>query len=542
MPASTSLGEGIGLQSGHRNDYWMRRLADDQRIDDARNAKAERDLVNSADFSIDTSKYLPYYANQMVQERVKIINDIAKMRQHGNVSRGQMQQRIMQSQGRISEIEMSNQAAKRYIEDKNIIHDDKLVSAFMNNKTTSEELQKYNRGQFLQLGPQGQFAYQGVKNTPIPLKYDLNTDYDDRTRDNPRVIGNQREYMIDRVVKPGAIDRESASLYNNPDFIAQTLYDAQGNSPTPLTDEEMVAVVRNRADARAKSEVPLGASRVQLKTIPQPSQSSGSADKKRNAEVIRNSTATILIPREGEGGRLARETDINSPNYDQIIYDEATTNIPLQRAVYVKTPQTMLLNDNMIDADTNKKIKASGQINFRPDNVVVIPVKGKDGKTTFKQYASGSVTRNVGTGEEEMTRGDMYSTFGDKKDGAIKTEKVFKILVPLDDARSHIQADDNDLSEFDREFTELGKPVSTKKPAAKSQPTQATITKRTTDNRGLISVTFKEKGKEGAFDFLTAQEFADKFPGQSSVNGPDEYNALPKGAEYVYNGEIRRKK
>lgn len=482
---ATSLGEGIGLQSGHRNDYWMRRLADDQRIEDARNAQADRDLVKSTDFSFDAGKYLPYYANQRVQEQVKIMNDIAKMRQRGRVSTGQMQQRILQSQGRIAEIEMSNEAAKRYVEDKTIIKDDRLVSAFMSNATTAEELAKYNRGKFLQIGPQGQFAYQGVKNTTVPVKFDTNLDYTKGVPTGQRKrVGDVDYQETTSTLNPNAFEREVAQVATNEDFIAQTLYDAQGNSPTPLTDEEMVAVIGNRARSTVEKQTPKMSTEWKPHGVYHPPAS----QQKISSPLIENGEATIRKPVRGSDGKIQMKDGA-------AVFEDATMQIPLQQAVKVDRPQTIQVNTEMIDAETNKRLTGSGTIDFRPSSIVVVPVKGKSGKTEFKQYALGSVVRNVGGGEQDVTRGEMANLLGEKPGSdKAQNEKVFKIMVALDDVRSMV-SEKNDISAFDKRFTELGKPVSTKKPA-ETKKQFATVTTEADYNKLKSGEKYLFEGKE----------------------------------------------
>lgn len=467
--ADTSLGEGIGLQSGHRSDYWMRRLADDERIDDARKREDEKQLIKDTDIDIDYKEHLPVYGNMIKEVYKGYLNDVAKARQGDpHISRGKLMAMSLDARQKINEISLSNQRAKAYIADKEIMKDENLVGAFIGTKTTPADLQQFNRGGFLQLGPDGEFAYKAVSNKPIGTKFDLNTDYTEEIDPKVNMIGGKQIFTKRRLIAEDAIQRESAQLSNRPDFINQVAFNTPGFEALP--DDQKIATIAQAADAQARSEAPRGYEQ-KFDREPYHAPAGDSASKKVKGTLQFDTTATMrrnVVPaHKGADGTIVKET-----------FEEFQLPIKISQAVQTKAPTTVQTNPKMIDAVTNKTLEGSKGFDFRPSAIVVMPVRDnpKDKKSAgkWKQYVLGSVVQTV--------NGNEVSAFTTGKN---ENEKIFNVLIPYEgQVKSSIESN-NETGDYESHYQELIKP---KSGGASTLPT---------------------------------------------VNSQAEYDALPKGTKYI---------
>lgn len=405
--ADTSLGEGLGLQSGNRSDYWMRRLADDQRIEDA-NRRREEEKINDylKDFKVTPGKYLSMYSKELVNEYAKIYADVAKMRQNNrHVTSGMIQNRILQSVDKINTIEMSNANAMKYINDPNTLKDEAVVGTLMSANSTIKDLPQYNDGTFIITGQQGEFAYKPVSNKPKPTKFDLNTDYVEVQQPNTRVIGNQRIYTVDRKTNPLAIEREAAQLWNDPEFIQQTLFDVRKEN---LSDEQKVEVVRSRAIQRATQEAPIGFSREERETVPQApagSDPSGQKDTPQISYVSDGIMAEIPTYVKGKDGKMQE----GEPVKTQVLSYDAAVNIGSVKPVTIPVTAEMI--------KLNPQLKDVKSINYKPSTL--LRARGVNG---YELVSLGTVQSAT------TTEGITYSP--DDEDAPAALKKSFEPVVP----------------------------------------------------------------------------------------------------------------
>lgn len=445
MPAGTSLGEGIGLQTGrNKSDYWIKRLADDNLREQAQKAKYNDDLIKLTDFNIDYGKYYRKWGKAIAEEQRKMYQAMVNYRQQnkGELPYSVAQDMVLRAKERIGSYEMGNERAKQYVEGKEFLKDQNVVNDIISSEGTLEDLQKYHNGFDILVGKNGEFSFVPIPNKTIDPKIETNIDYIKKPTGKFEILGNNRWDEVETVLSPNAINREAHQLAINNDWRMQQLKKGITTGEIQMVPGESIEqmMIRNMGyfQEKAAEEVvlkaPKGTTIYEKSALYHPPQSS--QDKKFEAPIQENVKATIKT------GDITTKIDAEGKRGESI-EREGTTNIPLFRAVK-SAPITISANEGLIDADRNRTIKGSFNFNFKPDAILVLNIKGKGPQ----KYVAGTVIKNTASGEEQDVI-EYNIGSGDKR----TTEKTYKVWVPYESSgvASAIEQGNN-LSEFNQRY------------------------------------------------------------------------------------------
>jgi hypothetical protein len=429
-----SVGKGIALGERFKYDTTSgtKMLNDALQYKVASDRKKEADAVSSLDFKIDYKNLLPAYGKRIAEIATEPLNKYAQYKKEDpRTAMNRVQADFYEAQQKIGRLTRDNEAAKNYVSQKaGFAVNPDLVNALISTDSDFEAISKFNNGDFLNIGKDGEFAFRPIEvmNPSSAVKYDPQ-DYDTRFG-GTKPIGIAGKTQIEQIeeVKPGAIARNAVALTTNPQFRDNVLLSRPDLIGLP--EKEQYGAIYNEAFKISTQLARAPKSEWKIVDLPNPTGSgSGDKDKREKPVVVKNTKQTVL---EGTG-EIKEEKGLKTP-----VKKNVEGFIPISVSV-AKTPaQTIPMDGRMIDATTNEYFKGEDlnqNVVFKPDFVYTESIN-KSGK--YEKYVLGTATINK----------------IDRK--GVKTEKIITMKVPYDKVQSSIEGA-YDLSDFDIQFNELQK-------------------------------------------------------------------------------------
>lgn len=179
MPAGTSLGSGIALQSGNRSDYWMRKLADDWAARRAATAKAEQEKKKQA---ADNQKWflgmltVPEGMAPMMMKRAWKEIENAYTQAEGGFESGDLStlhKIITTTKKNVSNIKTANDQAVAWFNDPNSIYPPEQKTTFWSDDAEIEDMRPFNN--YLAKFPLFGDDYSVAVSSPVTKKFEIPT-------------------------------------------------------------------------------------------------------------------------------------------------------------------------------------------------------------------------------------------------------------------------------------------------------------------------------------------------------------------------------
>lgn len=426
MALGTNVAESIALQRPNRNDYWMRRLADDMRL--AKEAEKKRkqqeadQLATLMDFKIDYSKYLPAWGKKITEIYSNMINNVAKMRQGDpNVSYYALKNEVERAKQEMANYQVGNDQAMKYIERNDIMKDADYVRAMLSTESTLESLNEMSNAGFYVTSPTGSFFYREVSNKPVDIKWgDPNREmpaYDDKGNVRFYDTKGQRYNVLIADYSPEKISAVVNEAQLNPLYRMQTLFDL------------------SRKDKKYQQDISMGQT---------DSEYAAKWTDDIDGSIEQNTVSTKPPPIEkldalpvGGGGR-GGDGGGKKENYPLEKSTHRWENSGTVVDTWVKSVATM---NGMKLTSNGKFLKTGGQaipnktetgenvvFYFRPTTVEIMPVT-EGGVQTYKAYARGMITMNEQS-DQAVTAADYLGIPQTSKDWTWANTR--DILVPLE--------------------------------------------------------------------------------------------------------------
>lgn len=425
MPAGTSLGEGIGLQTGrNKSDYWIKRLADDNLREQAQKAKYNDDLIKLTDFKIDFGKYYPKWGKAIAEEQRKMYQEIANYRQQnkGVVPYSVAQDMVLRAKERIGSYEMGNERAKQYVEGKEFLKDQNVVNDIISSEGTISDIQKYHNGFDILVGKNGEFSFVPIPSKTIDPKIETNIDYIKKPTGKFEILGNNRWDEVETVLSPNAINREAHQLAKNNDWRLQQLKGGLTRGEIQMVPGESIEqmMIRNMGyfQKKAAEEVvlkaPKGATEYRPSALYHPPQSSES---EKRTPIITESSGGIFVdaPKYDSKGEVVPE---DNPAQQQIAsYDRIISVSDAKPVTVTVTPEIIRLNP---------QLKGVKSINIKPSTIY----RSRDNKG-YTLLASGVV--------QEITDDKGLIVSWNQKAADSKISKSFEPILPYQMVQSEIE-------------------------------------------------------------------------------------------------------
>jgi hypothetical protein len=177
MPAGTSLGSGIALQSGNRNDYWMRKLADDWAARRAATAKAEQEKKKQA---ADNQKWflgmltVPEGMAPMMMKRAWKEIESAYTQAEGGFESGDLStlhKIITTTKKNVSNIKTANDQAVAWFNDPNSIYPPEQKTTFWSDDGEIDDMKPFNN--YLAKFPLFGDDYSVSVSSPVTKKFEI---------------------------------------------------------------------------------------------------------------------------------------------------------------------------------------------------------------------------------------------------------------------------------------------------------------------------------------------------------------------------------
>ena len=393
MALGTNVAESIALQRPNRNDYWMRRLADDMRL--AKEAEKKRkqqeadQLATLMDFKIDYSKYLPAWGKKITEIYAGMVNNVAKMRQGDpNVSYFALKNEVERAKQEMANYQVGNKQAMDYIARQDIMKNPDYVRAMQDTESTLESLAEQSNAGFYMTSPTGSFFYREVSNKQPEIKWG---DYD---REMPKYDDNGKAEFYDtkgqrynKLVQDFSAEKEQAVINQNqmnPLYRMQTLFNLsvadkkyQQDVSNGMTDADYSAAFVDDIDNAIKQDV--------LKVKPGP------------AEKL------DPLPTGGRGGGGSGEKKYNydvTPSTHRWAKSKTTIKTWVKpvgtiNGIKLTSNGSFLTNDGFYIPEENPDDGKNISFYFKPTTVEILLVKtdsNPDGE--YKPYARGIITMN----------------------------------------------------------------------------------------------------------------------------------------------------
>lgn len=460
-----SVGKGIALGERFKYDTTSgtKMLNDALQYKVASDRKKEADAVSSLDFKIDYKNLLPAYGKRIAEIATEPLNKYAQYKKEDpRTAMNRVQADFYEAQQKIGRLTRDNEAAKNYLSQKaGFAKNPDLVNALISTDSDFEAISKFNNGDFLNIGKDGEFAFRPIEvmNPSAHVKYDNEHDYDKRFG-GTKPIGIAGKTQIEQIeaVKPEAIARNAVSLTTNPQFRDNVLLSRPDLIGLP--EKEQYGAIYNEAFKISTQLARAPKSEWKIVDLPNPT-SSGSGDKdKREKPIIGGESTESLSVGTTGGGKSEIRKDVYYP---------WSADVP-------GSPETAVpLDSRVIDYETNKFISgdALGKIaTFKPKKIYPQLIKGT-GKTEL--YV-------IGTAQVEVTVGRNE-----------KVIKEFNYKVPYDKVKDAIGAK-YDLTDVDEKMKNTNL-----KPASSSQK-QPEAPKQT-QSKANVSYKYKRTNSKGVSIF-----------------------------------------
>jgi len=431
-----SVGKGIALGERFKYDTTSgtKMLNDALQYKVASDRKKEADAVSSLDFKIDYKNLLPAYGKRIAEIATEPLNKYAQYKKEDpRTAMNRVQADFYEAQQKIGRLTRDNEAAKNYVSQKaGFAVNPDLVSALISTDSDFEAISKFNNGDFLNIGKDGEFAFRPIEvmNPSSAVKYDPQ-DYDTRFG-GTKPIGIAGKTQIEQIeeVKPGAIARNAVALTTNPQFRDNVLLSRPDLIGLP--EKEQYGAIYNEAFKISTQLARAPKSEWKIVNLPNPT-GSGSGDKdKREKPVIVTDTQQNLLISTGN----TKEVKQGSKTVTEPERVQKNSPIPLSTAIPSVPAVTIPLDGRVINANTNRYVEGeelNQTVTFKPDMVYSERLKNT-GK--WEKYVMGTATINV------------------EKSGDIVTQKVITYKMPYDKLQSAIEGK-YDMTDFDTQFNGL---------------------------------------------------------------------------------------
>lgn len=396
MALGTNVAESIALQRPNRNDYWMRRLADDMRLaketEKKRKQQEADQLATLMDFKIDYSKYLPAWGKKITEIYSGMINNVAKMRQGDpNVSYYALKNEVERAKQEMANYQVGNDQAMKYIERNDIMKDADYVRAMLSTESTLESLNEMSNAGFYVTSPTGSFFYREVSNKPVDIKWgDPNREmpaYDANGKVRVYDTKDQRYNVLIADYSPEKISAVVNEAQLNPLYRLQTLFDLsrkdkkyQQDISMGQTDSEYAAKWTDDIDGSIEqntvSTVPPPIEKLDALPVGGGGRGDGGGERKRNAPLTKST-------HRWAGLKTGTPTVVDT----------------WVKSVYTMNGIKLTSNDDFLTTDgkrigrENPKDGKNISFYFRPTTVEILPVTEK-GVQTYKPYVRGIITMN----------------------------------------------------------------------------------------------------------------------------------------------------
>lgn len=435
MSYATNIGKAISLRTPERSDYWLRRAADDLKLQKQEEAKAKAAQAEklATIYDIDLKGgYLPAWGKAAKQKYADYVNSVAELRaQDPNVSYAKLIMLKNETKAQIENLKLYSDGVKAYISNAEYAHDPNWVKAAYESEDFNE-IAKHNNPTYYNVVPETGYTFLNPVKVVTPniqwgdqkqedIKERVSRGgvlYDIMQRDYP----SETSKAISSELKLNEPYREFIAwkLTQNPEYKKRPDEDlaAWSSRITPLVDDMIDKEVE-------KSKPP-------AYTYPKavPGQGKGGGGKKLyDAEMTTNETL------------YARPKDATSKTNIPIAAKpvKVTNSINLTSNGYFRLVDNF---DQTIPKEYNGKTLS---FNFRPNKIVSINVRG-----VKRLYAQGSI---LAPDSEEATDFVSLLNKGLPPDQQIKVTDKTKwasaqnILVPYEGSvKSLIKAENNTQS------------------------------------------------------------------------------------------------
>ncbi len=436
MALGTGIGQARGLLRRDSGDYWIKRIAADMQAANAerakQKAKQQEELATAMDFKIDYGKYLPAWGREVANVYADFINDVATMRQQNpNVSALGLQARAQEAKRRIGELDAQNEMAKKYLQEKDIMRNEQFDKALVSFDSTFETLNKASNAGMYHVSPRGGFNYRQIPSKEIPIEWGQ-----PMQESLPVTRGGYREITMEF---PGGYESYvTEQKKKDPIFRSQVMFNlSEKDKGFMQADNETDLQYAERMDPIVDEEI---------KNL---------VKANRPPDYLKYET----VAAGGGGGKDTRQ--------DSAVED-ITLKVPNEKGVMtevkrktkaVKAPGTVNVNNsgNMYSADTNQKLPAGANINFKPTSVDIAYTDG-----SWKMYAKGVVTKSAdsdGSDKESIAKFLPNLKPADQK----KWANTYEIMVPLEGTgvKSYLETH-NLMNNFYKAYEDLKSKTGTK--------------------------------------------------------------------------------
>lgn len=383
MSYATNLGKATALLTPDKGDFWIRRGAEDLRLQKQAEAKAKADLNEKlADvYDIDLKGgYLPAWGKAAKETYATYVNTVAELRaQDSNVSYAKLLMLKNETKSRIQSIKEDNDRVVKYLENPKYYKD----AAWSNAAYTSDDfndIAQYNNPTYYNVDPSSAYTYINPVEVAVrDIKYPTPTG----EKFIKSISRGGRNYNIIENTYPENIESTIASeLKSDPSYTDGIMWELSQDpvnrkAPNETASEyfgrmrDLVEVEIDRRVAAAKPKP------TEKEEILSESGAGGSGKKKNNSPMAME---VFVAPYVGGKGKKAKHKVAAKPV-------KVTNNINLTSDGYYRDSRTF----QAIPATDNKGRTMA--FNFKPNKVIAINVNG-----VKKLYAVGPTVKSD-TGE-----------------------------------------------------------------------------------------------------------------------------------------------
>jgi hypothetical protein len=370
MASSTSLGWGVGLQSGDRKDYLGQMADNITKMGAARakaaekSAKAEEKIVNEALEKLEVpsgNQFVPMYLNKINEVAKQGIDEIVKMKQAG-ASASDIYIKASEYERQLASLNNANTVAWQIWDTKDYMVPESFRTVLMNPNSKPEDLEAFNNDFFgMRVDPKT--YYISFAKIPKDIKTpELKHDLIDVPTGKTEKAGNVTKEEVMSSVKPESISAAAASMmadvptaqqlifmaiYDNPIDVVKKLKVNEGESMKQYLErnkqesaaDPSIPNIEERALAIAEEKVKAKAQNPQLKwqNRPQPRASRGNNSKTKLKEVP---AITDLTTETGD--------QIKTSDWDKVSSIQITVTAQNRSAIEKSNPS---LNGLLTDGD-----------------------------------------------------------------------------------------------------------------------------------------------------------------------------------------------
>lgn len=244
MPAGTSLGSAIALQRGGRNDYWMRKLADDWATRRAAKEKAKQEKQKQAG---DNKKWFlgmmsvpaGEWANMYLKDAQSVLENAYNLAEPfyetGDIVA--LHKIASDAKAKIEKIKSNNDRGVEYYKNPNIIKNNEATRTFFSDESTYEDMLPFNN--VLAKNPIHLANGEVSADVTIPNKFEiemLKPDdfvYENNAKPLYQLKGsNTNVYKIKRFVSDAAKEQKAKQLMGDLNYMQYALSTLINSKPS----------------------------------------------------------------------------------------------------------------------------------------------------------------------------------------------------------------------------------------------------------------------------------------------------------------------